>query len=76
MFERLMYGSTVPITDGRRRPLPGSIAALERITLGGVSQSVLICAFSARFSRMRCTTSGWTPLRGSLLIRSTIRIRT
>jgi pimeloyl-ACP methyl ester carboxylesterase len=33
---------TEPITDARGRPLPGSIAVLEEVTLGGVKQSVLI----------------------------------
>jgi pimeloyl-ACP methyl ester carboxylesterase len=38
----LVPGSTSPITDARGRPLPGSIAALEMVTLGGVEQSLLI----------------------------------
>lgn len=42
MFEHLMHGSTAPITEGHGRPVQGSIATLERITLGGVPQSVLI----------------------------------
>ena len=34
--------STAPITDAQGRPLPGSIAVLERVDLGGVAQSLLI----------------------------------
>ncbi len=39
---RLRSGTTAPITDDRGQPLAGSIAALERLVLGGVEQSVLI----------------------------------
>ena len=42
MFQGLMHGSTAPITDGHGRPVPGSVATLERIRLGGVLQSVLV----------------------------------
>lgn len=42
MLARLKYGFTAPIVDSRGRRLPGSIASLERIVLGGVAQSVLI----------------------------------
>ncbi len=35
-------GRTDPITDARGRPLPGSIAAIESIELGGVTQSLLV----------------------------------
>lgn len=34
--------STAPITDGSGNPLPGSIACLERVMLGGVEQGLLI----------------------------------
>jgi pimeloyl-ACP methyl ester carboxylesterase len=34
--------STAPIADARGEPLPGSIASLERVRLGGVEQSLLI----------------------------------
>lgn len=33
---------TSPIEDGEGRPVPGSVAVLEELTLGGVPQSVLI----------------------------------
>jgi pimeloyl-ACP methyl ester carboxylesterase len=35
-------GSTAAITDAQGRPVPGSIAVLEEVTLGGVRQSLLI----------------------------------
>lgn len=35
-------GFTAPFVDARGRPVPGSIASLERIMLGGVEQGVLI----------------------------------
>ena len=38
----LMPGSTALITDARGKPLPGSIAVLEKVALGGVQQSLLI----------------------------------
>jgi pimeloyl-ACP methyl ester carboxylesterase len=38
----LVPGSTAPITDAQGRPVPGSIAALELVTLGGVEQSLLL----------------------------------
>jgi pimeloyl-ACP methyl ester carboxylesterase len=38
----LAPGSTAPITDAQGRPLSGSISALEKVTLGGVQQSLLI----------------------------------
>jgi len=34
--------STAPIADVKGRPLPGSIATLERVNLGGVEQGMLI----------------------------------
>jgi pimeloyl-ACP methyl ester carboxylesterase len=34
--------STAAIVDARRRPLPGSIATLEQVKLGGVNQGLLI----------------------------------
>jgi pimeloyl-ACP methyl ester carboxylesterase len=39
--------STAPLTDAHGRPVPGSIAVLEEVTLGGVRQSVLIRGRSA-----------------------------
>jgi pimeloyl-ACP methyl ester carboxylesterase len=38
----LAPGSTAPITDSSGRPVPGSIAVLEKVRLGGVEQSVLV----------------------------------
>jgi pimeloyl-ACP methyl ester carboxylesterase len=38
----LIPGSTAPIADAQGRPVPGSIAVLEKVTLGGVEQSLLI----------------------------------
>ncbi len=38
----LIPASTAPITDAQGRPVPGSIAVLEEVTLGGVEQSLLI----------------------------------
>ncbi len=38
----LTPASTAPITDAEGRPLPGSIAALEEVTLGGVKQALLV----------------------------------
>ena len=38
----LYPASTAPITDAAGRPLPGGIASLERVRLGGVEQSVLL----------------------------------
>ena len=38
----LIPASTAPITDAQGKPLPGSIAGLERVKLGGVEQSLLI----------------------------------
>lgn len=35
-------GTTAPITGPGGRPLPGSVASLELLTLGGVPQSVLV----------------------------------
>jgi len=35
-------GSTAPIVDDRGKPVPGSIAVLEKVILGGVEQSLLI----------------------------------
>jgi pimeloyl-ACP methyl ester carboxylesterase len=35
-------GSTPPITDAQGRPVPGSIASLEKVKLGGVDQWLLI----------------------------------
>ncbi len=43
----LMPARTAPITDDQGRPLPGSVAALERVTIGGVEQSLLIRGRSA-----------------------------
>ncbi len=42
MLERLKYGRTAPIIDARGKPVPGSIASLERVRLGGVLQSLVI----------------------------------
>ncbi len=42
ILPRLTFATTAPITDDRGQPLTGSIAALERPTIGGVAQSVLI----------------------------------
>jgi pimeloyl-ACP methyl ester carboxylesterase len=38
----LIPGYTAPITDAQGKPVPGSIASLEKITLGGVEQWILI----------------------------------
>jgi pimeloyl-ACP methyl ester carboxylesterase len=38
----LRLGSTAPFTDASGKPLPYSIASLERVVLGGVEQGVLI----------------------------------
>jgi pimeloyl-ACP methyl ester carboxylesterase len=38
----LIPASTAPIKDARGRPVAGSIAALEMVTLGGVKQGLLI----------------------------------
>jgi pimeloyl-ACP methyl ester carboxylesterase len=38
----LAPGSTAPITDAQGQPVPGSIAALEMVMLGGVQQSLLL----------------------------------
>lgn len=38
----LIPGSTDPITDRKGNPIPGSIASLEKIKLGGVEQWILI----------------------------------
>ena len=38
----LTHGRTPPILDARGAPVPGSVASLERMQLGGVPQSVLI----------------------------------
>jgi len=38
----LIPGRTAPITDVRGKPVPGSIASLERTKLGGVEQWILI----------------------------------
>lgn len=35
-------GRTAPIVDARGRPMPGSIAAIETMVIGGVAQTVLI----------------------------------
>ena len=37
---------TAPITDARGRPVTGSIAVLEKVTIGGVEQSLLIRGLS------------------------------
>ncbi len=42
MLSRLLHGSTAAITDGHGRPVPGTVAALEQVTLGGAAQSLLI----------------------------------
>ncbi|MEK7667181.1 MAG: alpha/beta hydrolase [Gemmatimonadota bacterium] len=42
------HGRTPPISDASGRPVPGSIASLERISLGGVPQWVLIRGRSTR----------------------------
>ena len=41
-LDRFKYGQTAPFLDARGNPMPGSIASLERVTLGGVPQSVVI----------------------------------
>jgi pimeloyl-ACP methyl ester carboxylesterase len=38
----LIPASTAPITDAQGMPVPGSIAVLEEVTLGGVEQGLLI----------------------------------
>lgn len=43
----LRPGSTAPIVDARGKPVPGSIAVLEKVKLGGVAQSLLIRGQSA-----------------------------
>ena len=43
----LRPGSTAPIVDARGKPVPGSIAVLEMVKLGGVAQSLLIRGQSA-----------------------------
>ncbi|MCB9737018.1 MAG: alpha/beta hydrolase [Deltaproteobacteria bacterium] len=43
MLDRWLHGATKPITDGRSRtPVPGSVAVIEQVVLGGVAQSVVI----------------------------------
>jgi pimeloyl-ACP methyl ester carboxylesterase len=44
----LTHGRTPRIVDARGRPVPGSVASLERMQLGGVPQSVLIRGRSTR----------------------------
>ncbi len=44
----LTHGRTPPIVDARGAPVPGSVASLERMQLGGVPQSVLIRGRSTR----------------------------
>lgn len=41
-------GHTPPITDAAGRPVPGSVAALEPVALGGVKQWVVMRGHSAR----------------------------
>jgi len=41
-FALLRPGSTAPITDREGRPLPGSVAALAKVRLGGALQTVLL----------------------------------
>ena len=43
-----MPARTAPITDANRMPVPGSVAILEDVTIGGVKQSVLVRGRSAR----------------------------
>jgi pimeloyl-ACP methyl ester carboxylesterase len=38
----LIPAYTLPVTDVKGKPLPGSIASLEKVTLGGVEQWILI----------------------------------
>jgi pimeloyl-ACP methyl ester carboxylesterase len=42
LFYQAMHGRTPPILDDRGRPIPGSIASLERVELGGVEQVILL----------------------------------
>lgn len=42
MLARLKYGYTAPIIDAQGRIPKDSVASLERVTLGGVEQSILI----------------------------------
>lgn len=42
------FGSTPAFVDGQGRTLPGSIAEMRRVTLGGVEQSILIRGRDAR----------------------------
>ncbi len=44
----LTHGRTPPIVDAAGRPVPGSVASLERVQLGNVPQSVLIRGRSSR----------------------------
>lgn len=44
----LTHGRTPPIVDARGAPVPGSVASLERMQLGGVPQAVLIRGRSTR----------------------------
>ena len=44
----LTHGRTPPIVDRRGKPVPGSVASLERMQLGSVPQSVLIRGRSRR----------------------------
>jgi pimeloyl-ACP methyl ester carboxylesterase len=44
----LRPASTAPITDSDGRPVPGSVAALETVRLGGVEQHLLIRGWSTK----------------------------
>lgn len=47
----LRPGSTAPIVDARGKPVPGSIAVLEKVKLGGVAQSLLIPRTTSKGAR-------------------------
>ncbi len=40
--------STPPITDANGNPIPGSIASLEKVTLGGSEQWITVRGYSRR----------------------------
>ncbi len=42
MFDRLKYGHTLPIENERGEVVPGHVATIERVMLGGVEQSIVI----------------------------------
>lgn len=45
---RLLYSRTPPIRDASDAPKPGSIAALERVRIGGIDQTLLLRGHDAR----------------------------